>query len=210
MEAVKVSMEIIADRRSIRKFKADEVSHGDLHEVLLAGQLAPSSKNRQPWHFTVLQGNAKEDFARTMERGLNLEIKAAHPFLPKSRPLLNGAFTSLRILREAPVLILVTNERGVAPEFHHALDTDDRIAELCNIQSIGAAMENMCLEAQARGLGPLWIGDIFFAYPELNDWVAAHDGGHGMLVAALCLGYAGEAPKARPRKEFADCVTFLR
>lgn len=55
MEAVKVSMEIIADRRSIRKFKADEVSHGDLHEVLLAGQLAPSSKNRQPWHFTVLQ-----------------------------------------------------------------------------------------------------------------------------------------------------------
>jgi nitroreductase len=210
MEAVSVQTGAIAERRSIRKFTNEEISHGDLHEILVAGLLAPSSKNRQPWHFTVLQGIAKADFADTMERGLNLETKAAHPFLPKSRTFLNGAFTSLRILREAPVLILVTNERGDDPDFHQTLDTDDRIAELCNAQSIGAAVENMCLEAQSRGLGTLWLGDIFFAYPELNAWVDDHDGGHGMLVAGLCLGHAAETPKARPRKDFAESVTFLR
>ena len=129
---------------------------------------------------------------------------------PKSLALINGAFTSARIVRQAPVLILATNELAVAADFKAGLDTDDRIAELCNIQSIGAAMENMILEAQERGLGTLWLGDLLFAYPELAEWTAAHDGGHGMLVAALCVGYAGEAPKARARKGFADCVTFLR
>lgn len=201
---------VITARRSIRKFRTDAVSHTDLHEILRASMLAPSSKNRQPWHFTVLQGDAKTDFADTMEKGLNLEVKAHQPFLPKSLALINGAFTSARIVRQAPVLILATNELAVAADFKAGLDTDDRIAELCNIQSIGAAMENMILEAQERGLGTLWLGDIFFAYPELAEWTAAHDGGHGMLVAALCVGYAGEAPKARARKGFADCVTFLR
>jgi len=201
---------VITARRSIRKFKPDAVSHTDLHEILRAGMLAPSSKNRQPWHFIVLQDGAKDDFADTMEKGLNLEVKAHQPFLPKSMTLINGAFTSARIVRDAPVLILITNERAVATDFKAGLDTDDRIAELCNIESIGAAVENMILEAQERGLGTLWLGDIFFSYPELADWTEAHDGGHGVLVAALCLGYADEAPKARARKDFSDCVTFLR
>lgn len=39
----------IMERRSIRKYKQDAVSKSMIEEVIKAGMLAPSSKNRQPW-----------------------------------------------------------------------------------------------------------------------------------------------------------------
>ena len=70
------ALETIKARRSIRKFKNEPIAEIDLHTILEAGIAAPSSKNRQPWHFTVVRGEAKEELAQVMERGLNLEVKA--------------------------------------------------------------------------------------------------------------------------------------
>ena len=55
------ALKAIKDRRSIRKFKSEPISEMDLHTILEAGIAAPSSKNRQPWHFTVVRGEAKEE-----------------------------------------------------------------------------------------------------------------------------------------------------
>mgnify|MGYP002564349117 FL=1 len=38
---------------------------------------------------------------------------------------------------------------------------DERVPEICNAQSIGAAIENMTLTATELGLGSLWICDTF-------------------------------------------------
>ena len=108
------ALKAIKDRRSIRKFKSDPISEMELHTILEAGIAAPSSKNRQPWHFTVIRGEAKEELTRVMERGLNLEVKAHEPFLPDSMKYINGAFTSVNVMREAPVVVLVSNECGSA------------------------------------------------------------------------------------------------
>ena len=120
----------------------------DLHTILEAGIAAPSSKNRQPWHFTVVRGEAKEELTRVMERGLNLEVKAHEPFLPDSMKYINGAFTSVNVMREAPVVVLVSNERGKGIDFTDNLSVDERVAEICNVQSVAAAIENMLLAAQ--------------------------------------------------------------
>ncbi len=48
-------MEVIRERRSIRKYKDDPVPDDALKEILTAGQLAPSGANRQPWHFIVVR-----------------------------------------------------------------------------------------------------------------------------------------------------------
>ena len=204
------ALQAIKDRRSIRKFKPDAISEMDLHTILEAGIAAPSSKNRQPWHFTVVRGDAKEDLAQVMERGLNLEIKAHEPFLPDSMKLINGAFTSVNVMREAPVVVLVSNDRGRCTDFAENLSVDERVAELCNVQSVAAAVENMLLAAQELGIGSLWICDVFFAYPELSEWMEKKNLSHGMLVAALAFGYADEAPKARTRKSLHDVVTFIK
>ena len=204
------ALKAIKNRRSIRKFKPEAISELDLHNILEAGIAAPSSKNRQPWHFTVVRGAVKEELARVMERGLNLEVKAHKPFLPESMRYINGAFTSVNVMREAPVVVLVSNERGSGTDFASDLSVDERVAEICNVQSVAAAVENMLVAAQELGIGSLWVCDIFFAYPEISEWLEKKNPGHGMLVAALCFGYADEEPKARARKNIHDAATFLK
>lgn len=75
--------------------------------------------------------------------------------------------------------------------------TDQERQEICNAQSVGAAIENMTLTATELGLGSLWICDTYFAYDELTEWL----GDAGALYAALAVGYADENPAPRPRKD---------
>ena len=84
------------------------------------------------------------------------------------------------------------------------MTADERISEICNAQSIGAAIENMTLAATELGLGSLWICDTFFAQKELCEWLGAD----GELYAALALGYAAEAPGPRPRKKMEDVIEW--
>jgi nitroreductase len=47
-------MDVIRDRRSIRKYKTTPVSNDDIEYVLEAARLAPSWSNRQCWRYIVV------------------------------------------------------------------------------------------------------------------------------------------------------------
>lgn len=190
----------IADRRSIRKYKNICVDKKVIEEILQAGRLAPSSKNRQPWRFIVVSGNAKKDMLAVMKEGLEREKK--QPLLPESARYHVGAEYTMQIMEQAPVVILVVNSLGI--DIHKQLNAEERIYEICNAQSIGAAMENMTLTAMEHGLGSLWICDTYFAYDELNQWLNAD----GELIAAMAVGYADEEPVARPRRPLTEIVEW--
>lgn len=190
----------IVNRRSIRAYLPRPVSKADIETVLRAGALAPSSKNRQPWRFTVAAGEGKAAALAAMAQGL--EEEARRPLLPESAQFLNGAVQTLAIMERAPVVIFVTNLLGRDPR--EALTTDERVFELCNAQSLGACLENMALQATALGLGSLWICDTYFAYYALNAWL----GGQRVLAAAMALGYAAGNPPPRPRKPLEELAEW--
>ncbi|MDR3230214.1 MAG: nitroreductase [Synergistaceae bacterium] len=48
----------IADRRSIRGYKAEKVTKEQLDALLKAAVESPSARNSQPWHFSVVQNPA--------------------------------------------------------------------------------------------------------------------------------------------------------
>lgn len=48
-------MDVIEQRRSVRRYKPDLVPEAVLTQVLEAARLAPSGGNRQPWHFIVVR-----------------------------------------------------------------------------------------------------------------------------------------------------------
>ncbi len=50
----------IAARRSIRSYKDETIPRPLVDEIIKAGMLAPSSKNRQPWEFVVVTGESKK------------------------------------------------------------------------------------------------------------------------------------------------------
>ncbi|MEJ2242146.1 MAG: nitroreductase family protein [Candidatus Bathyarchaeota archaeon] len=51
----------ILSRRSIRKFKDEDVSEEVLNNILEAGRLAPSATNNQPWYFVVVRDEKGKD-----------------------------------------------------------------------------------------------------------------------------------------------------
>lgn len=68
-------MNIILNRKSIRKYKDLKVSNEMVEDLLRAAMAAPSAGNEQPWDFIILR-----------DKGIMKKITEFHPY---SKPLLN-------------------------------------------------------------------------------------------------------------------------
>ena len=158
----------IIDRRSIRKYTEEPIERIDIETILQAGIYAPSAKNRQPWRYYVYSGEKKNVLLDVMEKGLVRE-RDVKKLLPNSQNGLPDAFNTLKIMREAPVLIIIENANGKSPDLE--IDADDRVTEICDTLSIGASVENILLKATELGYGTLWIANTCFAYEELVEFI---------------------------------------
>jgi nitroreductase len=191
----------IAGRRSIRKFKTTEIPQETITKILEAATQAPSAKNRQPWRFVIVTDKEKADMLAAMKAGIDKE-KSQQGLLPNYLAHIAGARYTLKIMKQAPVTIFVLNT-----EPHYLWDAatiEEKLSETANIQSIGAAIQNMLLAARDFGVGSLWICDIFFAYRELAAWLDTKE----QIVAAVSLGYPDENPMPRPRKELSALIEW--
>ena len=191
----------IYDRRSIRKFSDKPVSKEDITDIIQSGVKAPSSKNRQPWKYIVIQGKAKEEMLKVFRRGIEREENES-ALLPQSKQHIAAAKYTVDIMAEAPTIVFVVNSLGKS--ILAELTPEEHIYEICNIQSISASIQNMLLAATEKGIGSLWICDIYFAYAELCEWL----GSDGQLIAAIAFGYPNEFPKERPRQKIEDLVEW--
>lgn len=196
-----MAIDAIFNRRSIRKFRADAVPLENIPEILEAGRMAPSAKNRQPWKYLVFGNEKKREFLAAMEEGLRREEFGVTD-LPKSKFGIPDAWNTLRIMREATILIVVLNTNGRSPFL--PVDNDARVSEICDSLSIGASIENMILAAEDFGLGTLWIANTCFAYHELTAYL----GTEKQLVGAIALGYPNERPMQRPRRKLEEIAEF--
>ena len=163
--------------------------------------MAPSAKNRQPWKYLVYSGEAKVRLLSIMKKGI--EMEEINPRLPLSVNGIPDAKNTLRIMENAPVVIVVLNTNGKSPFVQ--LDVDGRFSEMNDLLSIGASIENMLLKAEELNIGTLWIGNTCFAYQELMEYI----GGTAELIGAIALGYKAETPAMRPRKKIEDIIVYF-
>lgn len=96
-------------------------------------------------------------------------------------------------MARAPVTVFVVNPESTALALPG--DVPEHLRDLSLSQSVGAAIQNMCLAATALGVGSLWICDVFFVMRELCAWLHTKE----EIMAAVALGYAEEAPDRRGR-----------
>lgn len=99
-----------------------------------------------------------------------------------------GPNKTAEVIAKVPYLILVYNKGN----------------EYFNHLSIGAAIENMLLEAENKGLGTLWIGYIKQIEDYVNDLVDCNL----ELVSAIAIGVKDEFPVAKPRLNIDEVVTY--
>lgn len=133
----------IYDRRSIRKFTDKPIPQKNITDIIQSGIKAPSSKNRQPWKYIVVQGNAKEEMLEVFRQGIERE-ENDNALLPESKQHIAAAKYTVDIMAEAPTIIFVVNSLGKS--ILSELTPEERVYEICNIQSIGASIQNMLLK----------------------------------------------------------------
>jgi nitroreductase len=189
------TLDAIASRRSIRRFKADPIPQDTLQIILTAASQAPSGKNRQPWWFIVVKQDKRPELIQIMRQQI-AKAKTSGEDTGSSEWTAN-------VMEQAPVTVFIFNPDGSRPWLAHSID--QMFTDLVDIQSIGAAIQNMLLAALELGIGSLWICDVFYAYEELCNWL----GEKGEMIAAVSFGYPDENSAARPRKPFNEVVRIL-
>ena len=182
--------EVINKRRSIRKFKKDDIKKEVIEDILNCGRLAPSAKNRQPWHFVVLKNEMKDKVADLMmEYYLNTDTKVER----KRLRAVSSVKATSEVIKQAPILVLIFKEK------------EDNWLVGDNL-SIGACVENMCLRATELEIGSLWIRDIVYVSYEVAKILGKGD---LELNCAVSLGIPDESPNQRPRKPLKDIVEWM-
>ena len=181
------TIDAIKKRRSIRKYRKYSVDRDKIVDILEAGRLAPSAKNRQPWYFVVVNEEIKNKIADLMI-SLIQEQKEEGDYSYSSSIKFTG-----EVMKNAPVLILIYT------------DEDDRYL-ISDTLSIGAAIENMILRATELSLGTLWIRDTTHVEIEIGKLVEMSG---RKLSSALLIGVADQTPNMRSRKDLEEIVKWL-
>lgn len=180
-------MEAIKGRRSVRKFKPDPIPKEDIEEIIQAGLCAPSAQNLQPWYFVAL--TKKEDLSYLFaELGTTAfshrkELEARFKNNPE---VVEETMEFMSAMGGSQTIIL---------GFLNKPNYSDEILPSC-IESVAAAMENMCLAAYDKGIATCWVEAVVRAGNALGSHFATD---HGKLVGAIVLGYADMEP--RPIKQ---------
>jgi coenzyme F420-0:L-glutamate ligase / coenzyme F420-1:gamma-L-glutamate ligase len=189
-------IEAIQKRRSIRKYLPHPVPPELVLEVLAAAGWAPSAHNSQPWRFITISDP-------TVKRGLAEAMGDAWAAdLVKDGLTVNDANRKERVERfaNAPVLILGCLTMEGLRKFPDA-ERQGFERDLA-VQSFGAAIQNLLLAAYAQKLVSCWFCAPGFCKQTVREVlrIPAEIEPQSFII----LGYAGECPRAPPKKKLTE------
>ena len=178
VSSMKDALEVLYNRRAIRKFKSEQIKDEDLDAILKAGTFAPTGMGLQSPLIVSIQN--PEDVA-TLNR-LSLQIMNANGGLRREGLPYYGA----------PTIILIFYTERAKSDYFGILDS----ASVCT---------NMLNAAYALGLGTCWIHRCkeVFELEEgkalLKKWNITEK---VVGVASIALGYPDMPnPEPKPRRE---------
>jgi nitroreductase len=156
----------VKERRSIRRFKPEEVPQEIIHEILEEARWSPSWGNTQPWELYVVTGETLERFKKAnRQKSLDGEVHSSEIPMPEVWPDIlkkrytgvgKSVLTSLSIAREdvdarneyygdmfnlfgAPCMLLACLGKSLNIEYA--------------MLDVGLIMQTICLLAHDKGLG---------------------------------------------------------
>lgn len=185
--------DVIASRRSIRKFRQEDISADTVRLLLDAARLAPSGSNLQPARFIVAQSSAaKEALGRY----------TPYKFIVKA---------SVVFVCCADLTAITTRERRVGELLNEGvfegvdMDMSDpsAVSPIMNAEAVRAylsmnvaiAIEHIVLKAVDLGLGSCWLGR--FDREKGKEYLTLDESIYPVVL--LPVGHPDQSPKARPR-----------
>lgn len=187
--------EVILKRRSVRKFKPDDVSREVLSRILEAGRWAPSGANLQPWKFIVItSAKVKGKIADVCTQ---YSRRVWKDFTPETARFLGGrgGTWNKSYMKVIPVLVAVCY-----------CVTEEPVAEYA-LASAWVAIENMLLAATNENLAAcIYTHSGRDEEEALKQVLAIPEAYH--LAAIIQLGYPRTIPPTPPRKKLDEIVSY--
>jgi len=185
----------IEQRRSVREFSIETVPKKAIEDLIDCARMAPSACNRQNWYFVVLETEKKDKVAEILMNQFQKDIKNMEPVDSATKPYraTNSLINSARIIKEAPILILVFRNKS-----EDWLEGD--------YLSIGCAVEHICLRAVDIGLASLWVRDVIYCRKEVSKLVNFSE---KELVTGVAIGYSTEYPYQRKKKALDEIIRWI-
>lgn len=182
--------EALRKRRAIRQYKTTPIDKHLIEKLLEVATFAPNDRNREPWHFYVLQGEA-----------LNKYEEVATDYLTERFPTKpNLIESSLKVIQTTPLVIVVTSEKV----------ENDEAATKDNVFAVCSAIMSMWLMAEELGLGFVWRtrGVGLVHDDRLHSFIGASS--NEQVVGTLFIGYPEEEDlKEKKRTSFQEKTTWL-
>ena len=208
---------LIKGRRSVRKWKGDEVSDELLKKAVELAAWAPNGGNYQGWRFTVVKNKkvigkmadavqsvadqmASWPEAKSWEEDIKRYQKNASFF--RNAPACIGFFTSEY---QSPMEKLLAARESFDAEAKKVLGY--RRTAPTVIQSVAAAVTTMLLVFHQMGLGAVWLVSPLQAKKEIETILKVPP--TMALVCLVAVGYPDESPQ-KDRKPVDQVLEFVR
>ena len=184
-------MENIMTRRTIRRFREQQICEEELQTVLDAGLYAPSAGGRQGVLFVVSQNKeTNEKLGRIKRSNSHVKMSTDTTFISKEQPSIADDPNIANAFYDAPTVITFFVPKNF----------------LYGPYDASAAAENMLLAAHSIGLGGCYIGSAWesfadpFGQETLKKWNIRTD---YYAVLHVLLGYPEDeqAPKGKARND---------
>lgn len=185
------TIKAIKTRRSIRRFKKDNIPKEKIKIILECASLAPSVFNEQPWEFVVVSGNTKEiiientvDTPKILENSLNLDER-----------IKKSMYSFFENFGNAPTLIIVLMRK-----------TNKKIIKKQYIESVSAAIQNILIASNAIGLGSCWVSIPDVIETKLRKTLDITD---KEIIAIIPVGYPERIPNTPYKKNLNDITHWI-
>lgn len=179
MEATNQTVESIMSRRSIRSYKAEQITAEQLDTLTDCAINAPSALNKQSWEVRVIQ---KPDLIKAINDGFINFAKGKEMKGSASKAQQEG----FSVFHGAPTIIVVAN------------DTTNHYSEV----DCGLLGQNILLAAESMGIGTCVVGSViaYMRTPEAKEVIAQLNLPENFApLYTISVGYPNEWPDAKPR-----------
>lgn len=189
-------MDPIFERVSIRRFLDKPVEREKVEKLMRAAMQAPSSTNQQDWEFIVVTDKALcESLSKVSAGGPPPKPRPGHEPPPGPPPGGMGGGPSIHC-KDAPLCIvcLGNTDRMNCPENWE--------------QDLGAATQNILLEAVQLGLGGVWMSVVGLKYREDNMRELFNLPDNILPYCILAIGYPAETPHKQEDRYHPEYVHY--
>ncbi|MFP4620194.1 MAG: nitroreductase family protein [Bacteroidales bacterium] len=198
----------IEKRTSVRSFKDIPVPVEDLRHLARMGGYAPSVNNYQPWKFYAITN-------RNLLGRMAEKVKAKIEEIPEnesiaSKNIKNQVEFFSTFFEDAPAVIALSMEdyesvleKGVTMS-HQDINI---LRNYPDIQSAGAAIENILLTAVDMGYGACWLSAPMMAKEALEELIGIGEPFH--LTAFVAVGVPATDIRPKERKPLEEIFELI-